>query len=209
MFRKLWSKLRSLTDEYEVDPSGFNDPVALKTEWTPAKPGGASFRTRHLAVVDFHRAVFRASLRAILFYGIFLLIGIAVIVVFLGARFFVSDATPNSNSLFLLLFGLVFATVGGWMLRNGTLSIVFDRDSGRFRKGRKIDTALGEIHAIQLISENCSDSDSSFYSYELNLVLQDGKRIHVVDHGDKKKLREDAQQLSEFLGKPVWDGILD
>ncbi|MDP6491172.1 MAG: hypothetical protein QGG69_05335 [Kiritimatiellia bacterium] len=59
----------------------------------------------------------------------------------------------------------------------------------------------------QLLSEYCRSDKSSYYSYELNLVLQDGSRINVVDHGNKTKLREDAATLSEFLGRPVWDAI--
>jgi hypothetical protein len=46
---------------------------------------------------------------------------------------------------------------------------------------------------------------NSYYSYELNLVLDDGSRINVVDHGNLDRLRSDAQTLSRFLDKPVWD----
>lgn len=99
----------------------------------------------------------------------------------------------------------------------GTSPIVFDKSVGYFWKGRKSpqdvsDTSsikkiarLEEIHALQLISEYISGSKSSYYSYELNLVLKDGRRIAVIDHGNLKSLREDAKRLSEFLGKPVWD----
>ena len=66
--------------------------------------------------------------------------------------------------------------------------------------------ALPDIYAIQLVSERCSGKNSAFYSYELNLVLQDGRRLNVIDHGNIDKLREDAKTLSGFLGKPVWDG---
>ncbi len=52
-----------------------------------------------------------------------------------------------------------------------------------------------------------SGNKSSYYSYELNLVLNDGSRINVVDHGNLKRLRSDTQTLSQFLGKPVWDAI--
>lgn len=67
---------------------------------------------------------------------------------------------------------------------------------------------LEDIHALQLLSEYCRGGKKrSYYSYELNLVLRNGRRINVMDHGDCKKLREDAQTLSEFLDKPVWDAI--
>ncbi|RWX50781.1 hypothetical protein VU01_12641, partial [Candidatus Electrothrix marina] len=50
-----------------------------------------------------------------------------------------------------------------------------------------------------------SGNKSSYCSYEINLVLQDGSRINVVDHGKKNRIREDAHALAEFLGKPLWD----
>ena len=97
--------------------------------------------------------------------------------------------------------------------------IVFDKASGYFWKGRKFPqdvpdprslknvVQIGQIHALQLLAEYVRGSKSSYYSYELNLVLEDGKRLNVVDHGNQTKLREDAKTLSQFLGKPVWDAI--
>jgi hypothetical protein len=57
------------------------------------------------------------------------------------------------------------------------------------------------------LTEYVSGNKNSYYSYELNLVLNDGSRINVVDHGNLKQLRSDTQTLSQFLGKPVWDAI--
>ena len=117
----------------------------------------------------------------------------------------------------LILIGGVFATVGGCLLYFGTKPIVFDKVRGVFWKGRKKPgevfdrrslknfTGLEVVHALQIISEYCRGSKSSYYSYELNLVLKDGKRINVVDHGSIRKLREDAEILSKFLSIPVWD----
>jgi hypothetical protein len=64
---------------------------------------------------------------------------------------------------------------------------------------------LSSIHALQLLSEFVSGSKNSYYSYELNLVLDNGSRINVVDHGNLERLRADASTLSQFLDKPVWD----
>jgi hypothetical protein len=66
---------------------------------------------------------------------------------------------------------------------------------------------LEDVYAIQLLSEYCCGNESRFYSYELNLVLKDGGRMNVIDHGNRAVLREQARELSLFLGKPVWDAI--
>ena len=103
------------------------------------------------------------------------------------------------------------------MMYYGSSPKVFDKRRGAFWKGRaghqgvlarSGDTHSGDledVHALQLISEYCRSDKSSYYSYELNVVLEDGARVNIVDHGDHSRLREDAAALSAFLGKPVWD----
>ena len=68
-------------------------------------------------------------------------------------------------------------------------------------------TKLDDIHAIQLISEYISGKKSSYYSYELNLVLKDASRINVIDHGNDSTISSNAKVLSRFLDVPVWDAI--
>jgi hypothetical protein len=116
--------------------------------------------------------------------------------------------------------GLAFTTGGACMLYFGTAPIVFDRRRGFFWKGRKNPdhvfdkgtlkhfAELEQIHALQLISKlvrNSGSEDGPFLCYELNLVLEDGKRINVLNQGNQDRLREDADTLAAFLDKPVWD----
>ncbi len=46
-----------------------------------------------------------------------------------------------------------------------------------------------------------------FWSYELNLVLRNGKRINLIDHGNQRDIRWDAGNLSRMIGVPIWDFI--
>jgi hypothetical protein len=99
----------------------------------------------------------------------------------------------------------------------GAAPIVFDKRKGSYWKGRtspydvrhtselKDHAPLDRIHALQLISEHVRGNKSSYYSYELNLVLDDGARLNVVDHGSRERVQADARTLSEFLDKPIWD----
>ena len=57
------------------------------------------------------------------------------------------------------------------------------------------------------VRQACSGDKSRYYSYELNLVLEDGSRLNVIDHGNVEAIRADAQKLAAFLGKPLWDAI--
>ena len=191
----------------------------MQTQWTPLKGGGASFMTHKLIEVNSYRVEFRASLGAKLFYLVFLLVGIGVTVATAKPLFSSGGFSFNIDTILPLLIGLVFAIVGGSLLYFGTAPIVFDKQSGFFWKGRKAPrlvfkretikyfAELHELHSLQLVSEYCSGKKSSYYSYELNLILKNGKRINVVDHGNLEKLREDSSTLSSFLDKPVWDAI--
>lgn len=191
-----------------VDPSCFGDLLAERTQWKPLKGGGASFQTHKLVSVQRDRMEFRASAGAILFALLFFLIGVGA-----AAGAFLSEEQPVWG---LAFFGLVFLSVGGGLLYFGSSPAVFDKRTGLFWKGRngpddvadlkslKCCVRLGEIHALQIIAEHCKGK-SSFFSYELNLVLKDASRINVVDHGSKDRIRADAAVLAKFLGKPLWD----
>ena len=118
----------------------------------------------------------------------------------------------------MTLFGLFFTSTSGWLYYFGTRPIVFDKLSGHFFKGKndpaveankntvKVWSPLDQIHALQLLSKYCL-SDNSYYSYELNLVLKDGRRINVVKHGNLVQLLIDTKILSVFLDKPIWNAI--
>ena len=216
MFEKLILKLKSLTVEpVPYDPAGLDDEIATKTSWSPAKGGGASFQTHRLVEIDPHRTEFRAAKGAVAFYGVFALIGVV-------SMSMMSLITLQSGGsivalIFPALICLLFVAIGGGMLWFGLAPIVFDKRRGEYWKGHvapyeaanrealKHFTKLGGIHALQIVSERCQSKNSSYYSYELNLVLEDGSRLNVVDHGNLERLREDAKKLSAFLGKPLWD----
>lgn len=220
MFRKLMDKLKSLSTEGSdpFDPATLDDPVALKTEWSPLKGGGANFCTQKLIQVSPHRYEFRAAAGAICFYLVFLVIGLILVFVSV-AQIINSGEIFTAGALIMGLVGIVFSLVGGLMLYFGTRPVVFDKQHNCFWKGKipadeliyatanELLMPFNEIHAIQLIKEHVSSDNSSYYSYEMNLVSRDGIRTNVVDHGNLDKIHEDADTLSEFLEIPIWNGI--
>lgn len=204
-----------------VDPASFDDPVALQAEWTPAKRGGSNFCTHKLRRINPSRCEFKMTAGAMLFSVLFLAVGVGVLiaaVVMLGVK------GPSELLLPLLMMtvlGLVFSAVGASVLVSQSAPTVLDTKLGLCWKGRedprmvaardkmKLCLSLDEVHAIQLISERCRSSGNngthSYYSYELNLVRHDGSRVNLVDHGNAKRIRQDANLLSKHLGIPLWD----
>jgi hypothetical protein len=211
MLKKMIAQLGGNLGRPMFDPSVLQDPVALKTAWTPLSGGGSNFKTAELHTVNEQRMEFRASAGMKLMALVFLLIGMTVALVSLFQK------TERPEDFIPVAFGVVFALVGGGLLRYSTTPTVFDTAHGYFCRSRKrpelmMDPTqlkryapLNRVHALQIIAELCRNKNSSYYSYELNLVLNDGSRVHVVDHGNQLALRTDARTLSTFLNKPLWD----
>lgn len=188
-------------DNEPVDP--LNDPVSARTDWTPLRNSGANFKTRVLVAVGTNRVEFRASRGEKGFALTFLIYGLFM----LGVLLLAPGKVKKGDWGISFAIHLIFPIVGGCLLYFMTTPIVFDKERGIFRKGRKMADAfvgLDKIHALQLVSVYISGS-RSFYSHELNLVLETGARINVVDSGDGTQLRKDAETLSAFLGKPLWN----
>lgn len=51
--------------------------------------------------------------------------------------------------------------------------------------------------------------DSESGVYELNIIMEDGERFHLNTYTEKDSLADDASQLADFLGLPVWQGLRD
>lgn len=190
--------------------------ATAEVDWSPLKGGGTNFKTHRLIVDDRNTARFEPTLGTRLFCWIFLGAGLLL----LGAGVMVAvENSPDLGLEVLILgvMGLVFSLVGFLMLRFMATPVVFDRARGYFWKGRKDPdefwnrdelkdfAELGNIVGLQVIGEAVSSDSGSFTSYELNLVLKDGSRLNVVDHGNKDAIVDDAQTLSEFLGVAVLD----
>ena len=210
--------IQKLAGQKEIDTARFEDPIADETEWTSLAGIGASFRTHKLVSAGSKRIEFRASMGTRLLFLTLLLAGLAATTTFIskwgskGAESFAADRG-------LIIFGLLFTSVGSVMYYLLTAPIVFDKPVGFFWRGRKspervsdISTIkhlaqLDAIHALQLVSSRWSNERGSWRVYEVNLVLGNGNRLHVVGHGDVDQIRKDAGIIAEFLDLPIWDAI--
>lgn len=208
---------------WSVEASGANpaiaaDPVAASTEWTPLKPGGASFKTHHLIESSPDRLEYKASVAAKITYSLFMIVGVGLLI----GTWMLYRNMPVSLSVGAIigtfLPGALFSVIGAFMLRRGSMPIVFDRRLKAFWRGRTAPDHLfnpgelknyapfDQIHAVQIVAEHIRTKSSFYLSYEMNLVLADGKRLHVIDHSRIGQIRADAARLAAFAGgKPVWD----
>ncbi len=213
-FKKLVAeaKKQGLTS---VDPEVFNHPIAQKTEWHPLRRGGANFQTHRLHSDTPDKLVFKATLGAKLFSGLFAVIGLFGLVVPIFI-FFNQGMQDWALLMFALFFGGIFLAVGLFMLYLFALPRVFDTFYGCYYKGwhrprhrmgsDAKTTDLNEVEAIQVLRERVRSKNGSYYSYEINLVMSDASRVNVTDHGKRDAIVADATTLAQSLGVPMWDG---
>ncbi|MGK0290885.1 MAG: hypothetical protein ACI86H_002348 [bacterium] len=202
------------------DPSYLNDSIAIKTKWSPVKVNVGSL-SRNYILVKTSSSCFEVhpSKSSKVIHLIICLIFLSLSV----AGFIKLQMDAFSTGTFIFDpegFGILGACFIGsivllYFLHPYTY-MFFDRKKKLFWKGgRKSSKAskksanINEIHAIQLLSKLRPGTGrvSSFYSYELNLVLNNGKRINVIDHAYQDHVRADAKTLASFLKTPVWDAI--
>ena len=183
-----------------LDLSSFGNEIAFKTSWEPLVGGGTNFcthRAQKNASLMGDIIVFKTAIQAYLF---------AISFVALGAVFAIASAAGEIADM-PVWAGLGVFTFGCWDLWSlRQKESRFDRYSSELTQGKKF-FDLKNAEAIQLIREYIRGRESSYYSYELNLICSDGSRINIVDHGALRKLREDAALLAEYLSIPVWDAI--
>ncbi len=197
-----------------------NDPIlqdlAKTVEWSPLAGGGANFKTSSLKTVSPTRLEVVKSKGGYLFSSVF--IGMGLIIPGIIAFGIIREEGFSWVLLFLAFFALIFAGVGFLFLLLPRPRI-FDKTEGWFWEGKKSikseqyflqlkkSARLSEIAAIQIVPERLSGKNSSYTSWEINLVSNDAKRLNVMDHGNKQSILDDAQKLGEFLDVPVWENV--
>ena len=193
------SALSVFEDKRELlDPSCFEDELALQVDWMPLVRGGNNFCT--------HRARLRQGLTgSTLTFEVTPLVTLACSGIVLSGVVMsielLSQASPGAMATMAMsgMSGFFF-----WQARRH--QICFDQSNQVFiRQGRP--TPLLEVHALQLLREFVQGNKNSYDSYELNLVLRDGRRLNVIDHGTLHAIRKDALILADYLGVSIWDAI--
>ncbi|KAA3640080.1 MAG: hypothetical protein DWP95_09270 [Proteobacteria bacterium] len=199
-------------DDVDVAHHRFNDAFSHQVEWTPLKPGGSNFGTHYLVKPESggRLMMFKPTKGGLAFGFVFLLIGMAILV-------YMAWHMVNGQGLELfwvgLLIGLPFSVAGIFLIRWLYKPRVFDLVSRDFYSGfKKPDSHrqdkladLNRVKALQLITEKVKANKNRYNSYELNLILDDGRRVAVVDHGNFEQILLDAEQLAKALQVPLWD----
>lgn len=216
---KVWSekvqKELAKTKSEALSPARFKHPLAEKTDWFPLKKGGSNFGTHYLDTSQRDRLVFKLSKGGLAFISVFAVVGVLGLIIPV-VFFFYEENKEWTFLLLALLFGGVFSAASLFMYKMMAKPRVFDTFYKEYYSGKTKPHDLikdeknplisfRDIVALQIIKEYVKSDKSSYYSYELNLVLKDASRVNVVDHGKINQMREDAKKLSMHIGVPLWD----
>ena len=206
--------------------SRLNDPIAMQTEWT--QNGSDDKWQQKLVHLNSNRLEFRVSRGKIAVIGLLFFMFPVLFVIGIWSNYYeyihqnmpLVRFTFDFHMFISLLFTLLMVTVSlftFYTLYTDNYPIIFDKQMGFFWKGwstpNKVSnkyaikhfSELEKIHALQIISVLRWGDCCEIQVYQLNLVLENGKRINVADRVNQKKLREEAGILSAFLEKPIWD----
>jgi hypothetical protein len=194
----------------DVDASRFNDSVALTTSWKALNTGSSNFDSRKLVVsADRSRITYRTTAGAKIFSGLFIATGVFFLFVWHRqyGRWF-----PGSFAEALAPLACVFfIAMGSFILYDVSVPIKFNRRNSTLVKGRgkrRKTIYFSEIHALQLIQVRVSGSDGPAYrNHQLNIIFKDGTRMNIVTYYRPDRAREDANVISQYIGRPLWDAV--
>lgn len=186
--------------------------LSASISWTPLVRGGHNYKAHELIVESEHQLTIKATPLHFLILTVF--IGMSLFFVFITSPKLLYLMDGDIFSALFPVVSLVIFSIGCVQMHKAIKhNKTFDRLSGQYTDN-KVDTTkmadkvlLSDIHGLQIIDElvrsQNSQHQTTFVSYELNLVMSDGKRINVMDHGHKKSIISDAQTLSKFLNIPI------
>ena len=169
----------------------------------PLVPGGVSFQSMRLVFRQDSITV-KATWKLHLGYILFMAIGTGIFCIGL----FSSEGLVWPA----LILGALFASVA--LISSLTMIIkktfpLFDMVDGMFYpKGFTRDGSgifLRQLDHLEILKERVYRRNNAYDSYELNVVLKDSSRYNILDHGNAKRLWEDAKSLADRLTLPLVD----
>jgi hypothetical protein len=175
-------------------------PVAAKVAWRPLHVGGSNFRTAALAAEGDGTWRVGPSLGWYAFSLVFAGMGAWVLAEHVHGRGLAWPVVAGAALFVVIGLGLMLGAAR-WRIEpvRGRLW----RRARPFSPEREVRTV--DVVALQLLPEWVVAQRSRYWSYELNLVLADGSRVGLMDHGSLDAMRDDAARLGALLGVPVWE----
>lgn len=178
-------------------------------EWSPASSLGASFCTHRLSVSSDGKLEFKPTLGMKLFYYTFCFLTYCTPLFFVGG--FIAGEVPLYALFMIFGVTVLFSYVCKILYKMAFSPMYFDRMNNRFfalessilGAEKEIEETISSINALQILSKRVASSNKSYTAYELNLVMDSGKRRTVLSHASYDDIKKDAQTIGMHLGISV------
>lgn len=73
--------------------------------------------------------------------------------------------------------------------------------------GHREEIYLNDVHALQILKKRVRKwKNSSYYCYELNLVLKNKERRNILNNSQYTWILEQANKIQSYISIPLWDG---
>jgi hypothetical protein len=197
--------IKSFADKDEPVPASVMSITSRTAQ--PARARTRSFNAVKLKSKNSHTMTVNISRRSMFLLSCLFLAGVIA-----GSSVLIELMRTQTVDALMIprVISASFFAIAAISLYNLAQPMVFDRERGYFWHGFKDKVAptqiirgakpISRIHALQILRESNKRKPTA---YELNLVLTDGSRINLMEHGCLDTLTGDADQLAGFLDVPV------
>lgn len=199
--------------EFRQPASDPQDPVAMRVAWTLLAAHGDPAGNELVETPTTLIARRSAGSTAVHLVPVAVL-GIAMVG---GGLYALVNGEWLASAIALGLAGVLARGVSRFLARD--IGLTLDLAAGVYHRGPAWrpqalpageQGALSSIHAVQVLAAEVTTVDQETRSstpstqFEVNLVLEDGTRLGVLDHGRGDRVMQAARRLSERLDVPLW-----
>lgn len=221
MFHSISTALKTfLSNHKTVDTSQFNDPIASQIEWSPMTYGVKAHQHYKLEEKPNGISLLVPQWKSSIPGWLYLLIPMGLMFFFTSPYPYFDDKGITQTTVLEYFKFISFEEWLGVVLTPLILFVLYPIH--RVRRGRKYPVAFdrynkellrgvstipfGDIYGFQIIYKRTIGTieTSSYSSSELNLVLKNGIRLHLIADPSLKSITDTAEQIVSFLKVPIW-----
>jgi hypothetical protein len=162
--------------------------------------GASNFKMQSLVKTKDGLAIL-PSIEVILFYSAFIYVGLVPMILSYSLLWqqLESPLDPllGAHGAFIII-GFILR----WIIRKGRMN--FNQHT-RIIHASDQSIPFNNVYALQVITSLAGGRGHGIYKCsELNLILKDGQRINLLNHGDELEFEDQERQISKLLNVPVW-----
>jgi len=208
---------KDIYEAYGMGSKRHSNPTidtSINVEWTPLGKKGEHFKSLRLKQVNANRIELNKSIVRLVLSAVFTVIGLSLFIY--GAYHFDENNFTKVMVTGPIIVGFFLAVAGIYYFIFPSVS-TFDRRYDWYWRGRRSLTRakefsllkkamrLSNVAAIQVLTDTFDYDDQNSYTiWEINLVSKNGRRLNVIEIGNRTSILKDAQMLADFLNVPIW-----